>query len=593
MGEESKAIRAAVSAVAKTLAVPKGPKADMVDTSVGDVASEAWARVVADAEWTHCRTCARTWHGEVLVSGVPQDVSKKGLVVVHFTCADCTVLPDATRPQRRTQDGPTGAAMSMDEDSAVHNMQSKRQISADKAEERNSRVVTAEEAMKRRRLELLQQKREVERKRKAAEEEMASAKRVEEERERELAAAEAQRKRKSLEEEAVESAARQKQKTESAAEMIASTKKSGSEAASQDDVGLCGFCFSWGVEAFVNSKLCVEAQVRLGCHVCMRKGCWEENSKCPDNRRPGSASCEMQLSYSHRLKHKTASMGLRTFLRGLFGNPDRDVLQIKDAGGGGDCLFHATAAALENMLQYDIVRPHHALHALSFGDFGRGSMHMVQILRGLAAERIMDMTNEDFLNFVVSSAQQKMSNAGWYDLWNPVRLLRLNGFDMLHSANVQDVLVAQPETRQMIDLMLKFRWTDHTECLKRVRNGMDRLHDLRQAVIDAFSACGNVHWGTVTDVAALADALDIGFIVFSNNVMGGNRWVYGIHTQKNVFPYWITLYCCDNVHFQLAEIYEPQKQAYTCFFPDDRLPVPLREHWGRCNYAPRFHGGIS
>ena len=137
-----------------------------------------------------------------------------------------------------------------------------------------------------------------------------------------------------------------------------------------------------------------------------------------------------------RLKNSSASARLQTFLRGLFEHPDRDVLRIKDAGGEGDCLFHATGAALENMLRYDVKRPNHVLQALSLDDFGRGDQHLVQTLRGLAAERILKMTNEDFLNFVITLAQQKMLGVGWYDGWNPVRELRLHGFDMLCKATI-------------------------------------------------------------------------------------------------------------------------------------------------------------
>ena len=156
-----------------------------------------------------------------------------------------------------------------------------------------------------------------------------------------------------------------------------------------------------------------------------------------------------------------------------------------DAGGGGDCLFHATGAALENMLRYDVKQPNHVLRALSLDDFGRGGGHLVQTLRGLAAERILEMTNEDFLNFVMTLSKQRMLGVDWYDSWRPVQLLRRHGFGMLCQATVQDVLVAQPETEHMIDLMLKFRLADGTECLERVADGMGRLHDLRYAVIDS------------------------------------------------------------------------------------------------------------
>lgn len=309
--------------------------------------------------------------------------------------------------------------------------------------------------------------------------------------------------------------------------------------------------------------------------------------------RPGSTSAasEIQLAYAHRLKRSVVSPELRVFLQGLFGNPEVDVLQVKDAGGGGDCLFHAIGAALEIMLQHDVRRPNHVLRFLSLDDFGRGCNHLVQTLRRLSAERILGMTNEDFLNFVMTLAQQKRLGMDWHDHWDPVRLLRRHSFGMLAEATAQDVLVAQPGLIGALDL--KYRLASHRESFVPVVDGMWCLDGLRSSVIEAFSVCGNAHWGTVTDVAGLADALDIGFIVFSNEPQGGCQWMYGVHTQKKAFPYWIILYCVDNVHFLHAEVYDAERQAYTCFFPDERLPAPLREHWSRCNYAPQFHAGIS
>ena len=91
----------------------------------------------------------------------------------------------------------------------------------------------------------------------------------------------------------------------------------------------------------------------------------------------------------------------------------------------------------------------------------------------------------------------------------------------------------------------------------------------------------------------LMEALDIGIIVFANEPQGGNRWMYGVHRKRETYPYWITLYCDNNVHFVLAEVYDVEQQAYTCFFADDKLPRPLREHWDRCNTLSQLADGMS
>ena len=118
---------------------------------------------------------------------------------------------------------------------------------------------------------------------------------------------------------------------------------------------------------------------------------------------------------------------------------------------------------------------------------------------------------------------------------------------------------------------------------------------LRIRMQEIWSTPGNCHWGTVTDVAMLADALDIGFIIFPNSPFGRNheRWMYGVHTQKRNFPYWVMLYCEHVTHFLLAEVATTEAASYTCFFSDVDLPSTLRDHWSLCNPASLYHGGLS
>ena len=45
------------------------------------------------------------------------------------------------------------------------------------------------------------------------------------------------------------------------------------------------------------------------------------------------------LPFTPFLKPHGVEVGLQDFLRGLFPQCDRPLLQAKDVGGGGDCLF--------------------------------------------------------------------------------------------------------------------------------------------------------------------------------------------------------------------------------------------------------------
>ena len=178
---------------------------------------------------------------------------------------------------------------------------------------------------------------------------------------------------------------------------------------------------------------------------------------------------------------------------------------------------------------------------------------------------------------------------------------------MLCGEEVETVLVAEPDEEGAGDLELVYKIADArlpehrtggpsrapSEKRVRVENGMFNLFGLKQRISDVFSTPRNVHWGTVTDVGMLMEGLGIGIIVFSNNAMGLNRWVFGTHRKRETYPYWITLYCENVQHFVLADVYDADRQTYRCFFPDSELPEPLRQHWDLCNTRSQLADGMS
>ena len=175
-----------------------------------------------------------------------------------------------------------------------------------------------------------------------------------------------------------------------------------------------------------------------------------------------------------------------------------------------------------------------------------------------------------------------------------MRVLRLCGFSMLRDADVAEVIVAQPDAEGAGGMQLKYRVANrdtNEEIGMLVEDGTAKIAQLREMLGAIWSTCKNCHWGTVTDVAALQEELDIGFIIFSNTMQGRNQWIYGVHPKKRSFPFWITLYCRNVQHFLLAEVYDAEQGAYTSFFSDHQLPAPLRAHWELCNPAPEYAGG--
>ena len=105
-------------------------------------------------------------------------------------------------------------------------------------------------------------------------------------------------------------------------------------------------------------------------------------------------------------------------------------------------------------------------------------------------------------------------------------------------------------------------------CAERVPDGTVKLAQLREEICGIFQTVGNMHWATVMDVGILSQVLRIGFIIFPDRKQGAqnsvNGWVYGLHLEDNVFPYWFTLYNQGNLHFQVLEI--SQRMGHSAIF---------------------------
>jgi hypothetical protein len=624
--QEAEAVRSAVQGVAKEVsATGSAVKATSKGSKKGDETSQQmdpleFAKAVASAEWKSCLACHRKWHNQDEIQAYPSESNRKSMTIVHFRCDDCVASAEwkscsachkkwhnqdeiEAYPPELLQKGVTIVRFTCANCILLrHESDEKKRLLAEEiengqevemeppapsksGEDKNARVVDDANIQKEENREGAQKNAagakgkdrfaEVERGARSPSDDVGDL-----ERKRQLASAGAEKR--------INQASRR--------------GIGGSAEGSEADVLKRRRKDSVAVALALRKAAAEEemAKVRRKEELRKEQAQLERHREEEEQKRGARGLGDIRLSYAHRLKtcNVSVSAGLQAFLRSLFSNPDCDVMRTKDAGGGGDCLFHATGAALENMLRYDTAHPNHALQRLSLEDFRKGCGHIVQKLRGLVADQMLDMTNEDFLNFVLTCALQKNLGAEWYDRWNPLRELRKHGFDVLRGSDVQDVLVAQPDEEDLNDMMLKYRLSDNSERLQRIENGMLRLYQLRESIQAIWSLCGNVHWGTVVDVDKLADALDIGFIIFPNNRQldvrtGRERWIYGYHIKKSEYPYWITLYCRDNSHFVLAETYDPSQQKYTCFFPNDRLPAPLRAHWSQCNHTPQFRGGIS
>ena len=130
-----------------------------------------------------------------------------------------------------------------------------------------------------------------------------------------------------------------------------------------------------------------------------------------------------------------------------------------------------------------------------------------------------------------------------------------------------------------------------------VPNGVNRLAVAKAAIRDYFAECGDCHWGTQTDVVTLAEALNVGFIIFADQAQGGNQWIQYLNYQRADYPFWMLRYWEDPVHFRLAFVQNGEQERGTCFFTSESLPLFVKEHFNVCHRSTpigsSFSGGVS
>ncbi|CEM17505.1 unnamed protein product [Vitrella brassicaformis CCMP3155] len=171
-------------------------------------------------------------------------------------------------------------------------------------------------------------------------------------------------------------------------------------------------------------------------------------------------------------------------------NADNDqTICRKETGGGGDCLFYSIAEGLASGGLVDT----------------DGSPYTVPRLRRVVARAFVGRTEGDeydeklFRERMDAFVALEASGEQWPDEWSPLAIME------------QDAYV---DTKGVI-------WDTSTMAQKA------------DAVEHELSQCGNSHWGTAVDLELLEDALDVGFIILSQQ------------TGR------------DDIHFQLAALAVP------------------------------------
>ena len=286
------------------------------------------------------------------------------------------------------------------------------------------------------------------------------------------------------------------------------------------------------------------------------------------------------------MQEKPVSVALRTYTRTCLGLDIRAM----EVGAGGDCLFHSFAAALARMLQSDGDVVNHVVTKLprpeDMRKFGSRDQ-VVQLLRKLSARAFALWPPEAVFDLLLSAAVQQRYHA-FQDGWNPEDLFVGGGFECLRNESnelAESVLAFEHE--QNGDAILRIAFTPavggRQEVVRRVPGGSGKFFEMREALQGCFSQMGDFHWGTQTDVKNLSEALNIGVFMFCDALQeGGQQPLYKIGADREDFPFWITLWWKEAVHFRLAEVAGEGGRS-TCFWRAEDVPAALRMEYRRCN----------
>ena len=128
------------------------------------------------------------------------------------------------------------------------------------------------------------------------------------------------------------------------------------------------------------------------------------------------------------------------------------------------------------------------------------------------------------------------------------------------------------------------------EEIVHVPNGFCSLMTLREHVKSELLKTGDSHWGDQRDVKNLSEALDVGILMFCDQLQDeGRQCLYNIGSKRDNFAYWIALWWLEPIHFRCAHLaFTTPSQVspgvdYTCFWSDAELPTALRQHYRACN----------
>ena len=164
-------------------------------------------------------------------------------------------------------------------------------------------------------------------------------------------------------------------------------------------------------------------------------------------------------------------------------------------------------------------------------------------LRRLSAHAMDTWPPEVFLDYMVNRVLNQRLGT-FPDAWNPEALLRQCGFECL--VDCESVLAfGDAVGHDPGDVAIRIARADarrggaaREEQILLVPQGQSMLAALRSMVKDEQVQLGNQHWGDQFDVQSLSSALNLGILMFCDELqLGGRQCLYNIGSQREAVSY--------------------------------------------------------
>jgi hypothetical protein len=201
-------------------------------------------------------------------------------------------------------------------------------------------------------------------------------------------------------------------------------------------------------------------------------------------------------------------------------------------------------------------------------------------------------SDEDILNYLVGTARRQ-DHRDWLDEWSPKLALRQQQLDFLCASGAGDIVVKAVGPNQFGesgDIIVVITCTESRreggesrDQYIPVPQGESALAGLRQTVWGNLSQCGQTHWGAEDDVKHLSAKLNIGFLIFRDTLDSEDKQcLVNYHASRGDFPYWMSRWWSEPLHFKLASVQLTRGSTPRCVFLASEVPAPLKTHWTIC-----------